>query len=53
VTPAWVSSPYWPRRRPTFEVRVGEVGIGGANPVRVQSMTTTDTLDTQATVAQI
>jgi len=46
-------SPFWPRRRSSFEVRVGDVGIGGANPVRVQSMTTTDTLDTDATVAQI
>ena len=44
---------FWPRRRRTFEVRIGDVGIGGSNPVRVQSMTTTDTLDTLATVAQI
>ncbi len=36
----------------TREVKVGEVGIGGENPIRVQSMTTTDTLDTDATVAQ-
>lgn len=36
----------------TREVRVGSVGIGGANPIRVQSMTTTDTMDTAATVAQ-
>jgi (E)-4-hydroxy-3-methylbut-2-enyl-diphosphate synthase len=34
-------------------VRVGDVGIGGRNPIRVQSMTTTDTLDTNGTVAQI
>ena len=53
MTPGYVESLYWPRRRSTFEVRVGDVGIGGANPVRVQSMTTTDTLDTNATVAQI
>lgn len=33
-------------------VMVGDVGIGGANPIRVQSMTTTDTMDTAATVAQ-
>ncbi len=32
---------------------VGDVGIGGGNPVRVQSMTNTPTLDTQATVDQI
>ncbi len=33
-------------------VMVGDVGIGGANPIRVQSMTTTDTMNTAATVAQ-
>ncbi|MFM1874964.1 MAG: 4-hydroxy-3-methylbut-2-en-yl diphosphate synthase [Bacteroidota bacterium] len=36
----------------TREVRVGSIGIGGNNPIRIQSMTTTDTLDTEATVAQ-
>ena len=36
----------------TREVRIGPIGIGGDNPIRVQSMTTTDTLDTEATVAQ-
>ncbi|MGB1317046.1 MAG: (E)-4-hydroxy-3-methylbut-2-enyl-diphosphate synthase, partial [Flavobacteriales bacterium] len=36
----------------TREVMVGNVGIGGSNPIRVQSMTTTDTMDTEATVAQ-
>ncbi len=36
----------------TREVMVGEVGIGGLNPIRVQSMTTTDTMDTLATVEQ-
>ena len=39
-------------RRVTREVKVGHVGIGGRNPIRVQSMTTTDTLDVAATVAQ-
>ena len=34
------------------EVMIGNVGVGGNNPVRVQSMTTTDTMDTQATVEQ-
>ena len=33
-------------------MRIGEIGIGGHNPIRVQSMTTTDTMDTAATVAQ-
>lgn len=36
----------------TRPVQVGGIGIGGDNPVRVQSMTTTDTMDTAATVAQ-
>ncbi|OJV96352.1 MAG: hypothetical protein BGO39_00855 [Chloroflexi bacterium 54-19] len=31
---------------------VGDVGVGGDNPIRVQSMTTTDTLDTAGTVAE-
>lgn len=39
-------------RWPTRTVMVGDVGIGGANPIRVQSMTTTDTMDTAGTVAQ-
>ncbi len=39
-------------RRPTVEVMVGGVGIGGAHPVRVQSMTTSDTQDIAATVKQ-
>ncbi len=36
----------------TREVNVGNIGIGGNNPIRIQSMTTTDTMDTEATVAQ-
>src|SRR5450631_2773915 len=36
----------------TREVKVGELGIGGDNPIRVQSMTTTDTMDTIKTVEQ-
>jgi (E)-4-hydroxy-3-methylbut-2-enyl-diphosphate synthase len=39
-------------RRRTREVMVGGVGVGGENPIRVQSMTTTRTMDTEATVAQ-
>ena len=39
-------------RRATTEVRVGALNMGGDNPVRVQSMTTTDTNDTKACVAQ-
>ena len=40
-------------RRKTRAVSVGSVGIGGDNPIRVQSMTTPATTDTAATVAQI
>src|SRR3954465_1448028 len=40
-------------RHKTREVRVGNVVIGGNNPVGVQSMTTTDTFDVDATVKQI
>lgn len=36
----------------TREVKIGELLMGGNNPIRVQSMTTTDTMDTKATVAQ-
>lgn len=36
----------------TREVKVGSLGIGGNNPIRIQSMTTTDTMDTLATVEQ-
>ncbi|MBN8705205.1 MAG: flavodoxin-dependent (E)-4-hydroxy-3-methylbut-2-enyl-diphosphate synthase, partial [Bacteroidetes bacterium] len=40
-------------RRKTHEVKVGDVGIGGNNPIRIQSMTTSDTMDTLATVNQV
>ena len=36
----------------TREVRVGNLYIGGQNPIRIQSMTTTDTMDTKSTIAQ-
>lgn len=39
-------------RRPTVEVKVGSVAIGGNNPVRVQSMASTSTMDTDGSVAQ-
>lgn len=39
-------------RRPTREVMVGSVGVGGTNPIRVQSMTTSDTKDVAATVKE-
>ncbi|HOK43355.1 MAG TPA: flavodoxin-dependent (E)-4-hydroxy-3-methylbut-2-enyl-diphosphate synthase [Thermoclostridium caenicola] len=42
-----------PERRPTRQVRVGNVLIGGGAPVSIQSMTNTPTSDVRATVAQI
>ncbi|MCR4853653.1 MAG: (E)-4-hydroxy-3-methylbut-2-enyl-diphosphate synthase [Prevotella sp.] len=40
------------KRRLSSVARVGNIAIGGDNPIRVQSMTTTDTMDTQACVEQ-
>ena len=39
-------------RRKSFVVHVGRIAIGGDNPIRIQSMATTDTNDTNASVAQ-
>src|ERR1700743_3244245 len=36
----------------TREVAIGDVPLGGNNPIRIQSMTTTDTMDTIGTVEQ-
>ena len=45
--------PVVPRyRRLTRAVSVGKVGIGGLNPIRVQSMITCDTMDTEASIQQ-
>lgn len=41
------------KRWKTREVLVGNVGVGGSNPVRIQSMTTSNTRDVEATVDQI
>ena len=40
------------KRRPTTIARVGNIAIGGDNPIRIQSMATTDTNDTEGSVAQ-
>jgi (E)-4-hydroxy-3-methylbut-2-enyl-diphosphate synthase len=42
-----------PRRRPTRQIHVGKVTIGGGAPVSVQSMTDTPTHDVDATLQQI
>ncbi len=41
------------QRKPTKQIHVGNVAIGGDAPISVQSMTNTDTCDVAATVAQI
>ena len=48
----YTDSPFLYQRRQTREVKAGVIGIGGANPVRIQSMTTSDTCDTDAVVAE-
>ena len=40
------------KRRPTTEVHVGPLTIGGQNPIRIQSMATVDTNDTEGCIAQ-
>jgi (E)-4-hydroxy-3-methylbut-2-enyl-diphosphate synthase len=40
------------KRFPTVEVTIGKLKMGGQNPIRLQSMTTTDTMDTIASVEQ-
>jgi len=45
-------NPYHYQRRHSREVMVGKIGIGGSNPIRVQSMLTCDTMDTRECVKQ-
>lgn len=40
------------QRRQTIEVKVGDIWIGGDNPIVVQSMTTVDTMDTEGSISQ-
>src|SRR6516162_4481939 len=49
---SFCSDPMRYRRRSTREVSVGNVGVGGRNPIRVQSMITCDTMDTDACIRQ-
>ena len=48
----YCASRFQAKRWKTRAISVGTVGIGGSNPIRVQSMTTTNTQDVDATVAQ-
>jgi len=49
---SFCDNPFVYHRRKTREVKVGNVGIGGDNPLRVQSMITCDTMDTKASIDQ-
>ena len=49
---SYCQNPFVYRRRKTREVKVGHAGIGGNNPIRVQSMITCDTMDTDASIQQ-
>jgi len=40
------------KRLPTREIMIGDLKLGNYHPIRIQTMTTTDTLDTLATVEQ-
>lgn len=48
----YCDSPFQYRRRQSREVHVGGARVGGANPIVVQSMLTSDTMDTEACVRQ-
>jgi (E)-4-hydroxy-3-methylbut-2-enyl-diphosphate synthase len=50
--PAYCPDPWVYHRRLTREVKVGNVGVGGGNPIRVQSMLTCDTMDTETCIEQ-
>ena len=45
-------SPFLYLGSPTRCLKIGKLSLGGDAPIRIQSMTTTDTMDTQATVEQ-
>lgn len=49
----YCESIYQTKRWKTREVMVGNVGVGGDNPIRIQSMTTSNTRDIEATIDQI
>lgn len=48
----YCSSPFYYERRLTREVPVGGIGIGGNNPIRIQSMLTSDTRNTEACIKE-
>src|SRR5213083_499524 len=49
---SFCENPFIYHRRKTRGVKAGNVGIGGDNPIRVQSMITCDTMDTETSIQQ-
>lgn len=52
IPETFTASPFIYAPFETREVKIGAVGVGGNNPIRIQSMTISDTLDTEATVKE-
>lgn len=48
----YCANPFFWQRRKTREVKVGHVGVGGDNPIRVQTMLISDTMNTDACVKE-
>ncbi len=48
----YCANPFFWERRVTREVKVGEVGVGGNNPIRVQTMLISDTMNTEACIKE-
>jgi (E)-4-hydroxy-3-methylbut-2-enyl-diphosphate synthase len=48
----YCADPFFWQRRVTREVKVGDIGVGGNNPVRVQTMLISDTMNTEACVRE-
>jgi (E)-4-hydroxy-3-methylbut-2-enyl-diphosphate synthase len=48
----YCTNPFFWQRRITREVKVGTVGVGGDNPIRVQTMLISDTMKTEACVKE-
>jgi (E)-4-hydroxy-3-methylbut-2-enyl-diphosphate synthase len=46
---AWTTT----ERRPTRQIHIGDVSVGGGAPISIQSMTTTKTADAEATLSQV
>lgn len=48
----YCNDPFNRKRLKTHTVKVGQLGIGGENPIRIQSMTTKDTMDTEGSIEE-